>query len=169
MLCPMSGLEKILGRTLQLLVPVLVCLGVGALGSLFSMDNNLHNWYATLNKPWFNPPNWVFAPVWTTLYILMGVAAFLVWQKRLGHRSVRIGLVLFVVQLALNGLWTPLFFGCHWIGTALIDIVLLWVAILAVIVAFHRVSLPAAICLYPYLAWVSFASVLNFRLWQLNP
>ena len=151
------------------MVPVLVCLGVGALGSLLSVGKNLSDWYAALNKPWFNPPNWVFAPVWTTLYVLMGVAVFLVWRKGWEHRSVRIGLVLFAVQLALNALWTPLFFGCHWIGAALIDIVLLWPAILATIAAFHRVSLLAAVCLYPYLVWVSFAAVLNFRLWQLNP
>ena len=157
-----------LGDKVKLLLCVLTCLGAGVLGSLFSVGQNLNDWYGRLNKPAFNPPNWVFAPVWTALYVLMGVAAFLVWRMGLGNRTVRIALVLFGLQLGLNALWTPLFFGLHWIGWALVEIVALWLVIVATVVAFHRVSLPAAICLYPYLAWVSFASVLNYSLWQLN-
>jgi translocator protein len=157
------------GQVLKLVLCVGICLGVGVLGSLFSTGANLNEWYVQLNKPPFNPPNWVFGPVWTILYILMGVAAFLVWQRGLGRKDVRVGLWLFAAQLGLNALWTPLFFGYHQIGAAFVDLVLLWLAILAVITAFHRVSIPAAICLYPYLGWVSFAASLNGSLWRLNP
>jgi len=153
---------------IKLVLCVLICLGAGVLGSLFSVGKNFQDWYGQLHKPWFNPPNWIFGPVWTILYVLMGVALFLVWQKGLNRRAARIGLVLFAVQLALNSLWTPLFFGWHWIAAALVDITFLWLAILATIVAFHRTSLPAAVCLYPYLGWVSFAAVLNAVIWHLN-
>jgi tryptophan-rich sensory protein len=156
-------------QVLKLVLCVGICLGVGALGSLFATGTDLSHWYVQLNKPSFNPPNWVFGPVWTVLYVLMGVAAFLVWRRGLGRRDVRLGLWLFAVQLGLNFVWTPLFFGCHRIGTAFVDLVLLWLAILAVITTFHRVSMPAAICLYPYLGWVSFATSLNGSLWRLNP
>jgi len=153
---------------LKLALCILACLGVGALGSLYSVGRNLNDWYGQLNKPSFNPPGWVFAPVWTDLYILMGVAAFLVLRKGLDKRAVQVALVLFCLQLGLNALWSPLFFGLHRIGWALVDILALWLAIVATIWAFGRVTASAAVCLVPYLAWVSFASVLNASLWQLN-
>jgi tryptophan-rich sensory protein len=156
------------GNGVKLILCVALCLGVGVLGSLFSWGTNLHEWYAYLRKPSFNPPNWVFGPVWTLLYILMGVAAFLVWQKGIGRRDVRVALGLFALQLALNALWTPLFFGWHQIGAAFLEIVLLGLAILITLTAFHRVSLPAALCLVPYVGWVGFAAVLNGSLWYLN-
>lgn len=125
-------------------------------------------WYAALSKPDWNPPGWVFGPVWTTLYILMGVAAWLVWRR--GVWRARSGaLWLFCGQLLLNALWTPLFFGLHRIDLALVDIVLLWLAIVATVVAFARSSVVAAWLLVPYLAWVSFASFLTFTIWKLNP
>ena len=124
-------------------------------------------WYAALKKPAWNPPGWVFAPVWTTLYTMMAVAAWLVWQRG-GFAAQRRPLGLFLAQLALNALWTPLFFGWHLPGLAFAEIVLLWLAIAATLIAFRPVSRVAAWLLAPYLAWVSFASFLNFTLWRLN-
>ena len=124
-------------------------------------------WYAALIKPEWNPPSWVFGPVWTTLYVLMGVAAWLIWRRG-GWRAQTRPLGWFVGQLALNALWTPLFFGFHRIDLALLEIVVLWVAIVATIVAFARTSRAAAWLLAPYLAWVSFAAFLTFTLWKLN-
>ncbi len=125
------------------------------------------DWYASLKKPTWNPPGWVFGPVWTALYAMMGVAAWLVW-KRGGFAVQRRPLALFLIQLALNAAWTPLFFGLHRPGLAFAEIVLLWLAIAATIRAFRHVSRPAAWLLAPYLVWVSFASVLNFTLWRMN-
>ena len=121
-------------------------------------------WYDTLHKPTFNPPAWLFGPVWILLYTLMAVAAWLIW-KRSGWR---LPLVLYFIQLALNALWTPLFFGAHQLGPALLEIGLLWVAILLTTLQFLRFSKAAAWLMTPYLAWVGFASFLNFTLWSLN-
>ncbi len=122
-------------------------------------------WYAGLQKPFFNPPNWIFGPVWTTLYVLMSVAAWMVWQRTgWRHRAIH----LWFVQIALNALWTPLFFGLHWLGVAMIEMAVLWVFILLTLLAFRKVSKPAAWMMVPYLAWVSFAWVLNAALWRLN-
>ncbi len=119
-------------------------------------------WYNSLPKPWFTPPSWFFGPAWTILYVLMAVAAVLVWRsKENGRGDRRKALVAFVVQLALNLAWTPLFFGLHRPDLAFVDIVLLWLAIVATIVLFSRVRRAAAWLLAPYLAWVSFALVLN--------
>jgi tryptophan-rich sensory protein len=124
-------------------------------------------WYATLKKPSWNPPDWIFGPVWSALYTMMAVAAWLVW-KRGGFAAQRRPLTLFLVQLALNALWTPLFFGLHRPGLAFAEIVMLWLAIAATLAAFRPVSRPAAWLLVPYLAWVTFAAVLNFTVWRLN-
>ena len=124
-------------------------------------------WYAALAKPWWNPPNWIFGPVWTVLYVLMAVAAWLVWRQA-GFAGAGPALGLFLVQLALNALWSYLFFGLHRIDWALADILALWAAILAVLILFWRVQATAGALLLPYLAWVSFATVLNFALWRLN-
>jgi translocator protein len=125
-------------------------------------------WYASLVKPAWNPPAAVFAPVWTVLYVLMGVAAWLVW-RRAGFGGASAALVLFVVQLALNALWSYLFFGLHRADIAFFDVVALWVAILVVAVLFWREDWRAGAMMMPYLAWVGFASCLNFALWRLNP
>lgn len=122
------------------------------------------DWYASLAKPSWNPPSWIFGPVWTTLYLMMAVAAWLVW-KREGWRK---PLWFYFVQLALNAAWTPVFFGLHQIGWALVEIILLWFAILITLRKFLPVSKPAACLLLPYLAWVSFAAFLNFTLWRMN-
>jgi benzodiazapine receptor len=124
-------------------------------------------WYASLAKPSWNPPNAVFGPVWSALYVLMGVSAWLVW-RRAGFSGARAGLVLFFVQLILNALWSYLFFGLHRPAFAFVDIVVLWAVILAVVVLFWQVQRVSAALLLPYLAWVGFASYLNFVLWRLN-
>ncbi len=122
-------------------------------------------WYAALTKPAWNPPAWIFGPAWTLLYTLMAVAAWLVWQRDGWRRP----LLLYGIQLALNAAWTPIFFGAHELGWALVEIVLLWAAILLTLLAFHRVSRTAGLLFVPYLAWVTFATILNFTLWRLNP
>jgi benzodiazapine receptor len=151
----------------KLLVSIGVPILIGVFGSLFTTDS-LNNWYSGLNKPSFNPPNWIFGPVWTTLYIMMGIAAFLVWRNGLENKIVRIALACYIVQLALNAIWTPLFFGLHSPLLGLIDIVLLFNAITVTIYAFFQISRPAAILLIPYLAWVFFATVLNASIYILN-
>ena len=124
-------------------------------------------WYAALSKPAWNPPNAIFAPVWSVLYGLMAVAAWLVW-RRAGFSGAGAALGLFAVQLILNALWSYLFFGRHQPGLAFGDIVVLWVAILSVVLLFLRVDRVAGALLLPYLAWVGFAAYLNFTLWRLN-
>ena len=124
-------------------------------------------WYAALAKPSWNPPNAIFAPVWSVLYGLMAVAAWLVW-RRAGFSGAGAALGLFAVQLILNALWSYLFFGRHQPGLAFGDIVVLWVAILSVVLLFWRVDRVAGALLLPYLAWVGFAAYLNFTLWRLN-
>jgi translocator protein len=125
-------------------------------------------WYAGLVKPALTPPGWVFGPVWTLLYAMMGTAAWLVWRAY-GLTGAPVPLGLFLVQLALNALWSYLFFGLNRPGLAFLDIVALWLAILATLVAFWRADPLAGLLLLPYLLWVSFATYLNFQFWRLNP
>ena len=127
------------------------------------------DWYRDLNKPWFNPPDWIFGPVWTLLYCAMGVAAWLVWLKGAdGNIPLVLPLGVFLLQLVLNALWTPLFFGMHRPGLALIDIMAMWAAIGATTIAFYPVSKMAAFLFIPYWLWVSFATILNASIWWLN-
>jgi benzodiazapine receptor len=156
----MSHARKILG----LVGWLLACFAAASMGGFFTPGE----WYVGLEKPSWNPPTWVFGPVWTALYTMMAVAAWLVW-KRGGFAIQRKPLMLFLVQLFLNAAWTPFFFGLHWPGGALVVIILLWLAIAATLIVFWSVSRPAAWLLVPYLVWVSFASVLNGALWRLNP
>jgi tryptophan-rich sensory protein len=143
------------------------CFGAAAIGSLFT-GPAVGTWYQQIRKPAFSPPDWLFGPVWTTLYAMMAVAAWLVWRK--GDTAARsAALALFGLQLVLNAAWSPIFFRLRSFGGAFADIVALWLAILATLVAFLRVSAPAGILLVPYLGWVSFAAVLNFAIWRLNP
>jgi len=157
-----------LANPARLIVSCAVPILVGVVGSLFTTADSLNNWYAKLNKPVFNPPGWVFGPVWTTLYILMGIAAFLVWRKGLDNKLVRLALLCFVVQLVLNALWTPLFFGLRSPLAGLIDIVLLLSAIDLTTILFLRISKPAGVLLIPYILWVLFAMILNASIFLLN-
>ena len=154
-------------RGLRILVLVLVCELAGVIGSIFT-SGSIPGWYAGLAKPLFNPPGWVFAPVWTVLYALMGIAAYLVYEKRQGRKDVGRALTIFASQLGLNVAWSIVFFGAHQILGAVIVIVLLWALILATIWLFSRISTAAAYLLIPYILWVSFASVLNISLYTLN-
>ena len=149
--------------TVALIGWLLACFAAAAMGGLFLPGH----WYAALKKPSWNPPGWIFGPVWTALYAMMALAAWLVWRQG-GFAAQRRPLIIFLTQLALNALWTPLFFGLHWTGLAFAEITLLWLAIAATISAFRSVSRAGAWLLAPYLAWVSFAAVLNFTLWRLN-
>jgi translocator protein len=125
-------------------------------------------WYAGLHKPLWNPPAWVFGPAWTLLYMMMAVAAWLVWREG-GWKKQRRALELFLLQWLLNALWTPLFFGMHRPGLAFAEITALWLVLAATLISFWRVRKAAGVLLVPYLAWVSFAAALNFTIWQLNP
>jgi tryptophan-rich sensory protein len=125
-------------------------------------------WYERLKKPSWRPPNRIFAPVWSVLYLMIAVSGWLVWRER-GFTGAALALTVYGVQLALNAAWTPLFFGLHRPGLGLVDIVLLWMSIVATIVLFWPIHLAAALLLVPYLAWVTFAAALNFALWRLNP
>ncbi len=139
----------------------------GIIGSFFTVSE-INGWYASLTRPAYSPPNWVFGPVWTTLYTLMGIAAFLVWRKGSRKGEVQIALVLFCIQLFLNTLWSIIFFGVHSLLGAFVEIMFLWFAILATIIFFAKVSRLAAWLLVPYLLWVGFAASLNFSFWRLN-
>ena len=125
-------------------------------------------WYAELNKPTWNPPGWIFGPVWTLLYVMMGIAAWLVWREG-GWKTQVMPLGLFLVQWMFNVLWTPLFFGAHRIGPAFVDIVLLWLTLAVTLTLFWRANKTAGMLLMPYLAWVSFAAALNLSILRLNP
>lgn len=154
-------------RWIGITASILLCEFVGIAGSFFTISS-IGAWYGTLNKPFFSPPNWIFGPVWSLLYALMGVSFYLVWEKfkktKKGHEAIKF----FVIQLILNGVWTPVFFGVHDILLALIIILVMWLFILKTILAFAKINKTASYLLYPYLAWVSFASLLNFSLWFLN-
>lgn len=151
----------------KMLLAIAICESAGAIGSLFTTPA-IPTWFSGINKPTFSPPNWLFAPVWTILFALMGIAVYLVYREGRSKKTTRIALLIFAVQLLLNILWSVLFFGMHNPGLALIEIICLWIAILFTIISFFRISKPAAILLIPYILWVSFASVLNFSIWRLN-
>jgi len=154
-------------KVLKFITSILVCQGVGIIGSLFTSPA-ISTWYATLEKPSFNPPNWIFAPVWTLLFLLMGISLFLVWSKGLEDKKIKTAVFIFAVQLVLNILWSTLFFGLQSPLYAFIEISILWLAILMTIISFSKISKPAAYLLLPYIFWVSFASVLNFSILILN-
>ncbi len=151
---------------ITLLICLLIPLSIGGISG-FATATSITDWYVALNKPSFNPPNYLFAPVWTTLYALMGISLFLVWKSPEG-RDRNNALVIFAVQIALNFIWSFLFFKFNLIGVALVEIVLLWISILMMIIFFRRISKLAAFLQIPYLLWVSFATILNSAIWHLN-
>ena len=153
---------------IKLVISIVACQCAGLIGSVFTTPA-IPTWYATLQKPFFNPPNWLFAPAWVTLYLLMGIAAFLVWRKGLEQKEVKSALVIFLVQLVLNALWSVVFFGLKSPLYGMVVIVALWVVILLTILRFFKLSTAAGALLLPYILWVSFASVLNIAIWVLNP
>jgi translocator protein len=151
----------------KLIIAIVICELAGVVGSLFTTPS-IPTWYAGLVRPALNPPAWVFGPVWTALFALMGIAIFLILKNGLGRKGVKIALILFAVQLALNVLWSVIFFGLHNPGGAFIEIIFLWFAILATIITFTKISKPAAWLLAPYILWVTFAAYLNYSVWILN-
>jgi tryptophan-rich sensory protein len=154
---------------IKLMVSILVCQGAGIIGGLFNRAS-IDTWYVGLKKPGFNPPNWVFAPVWISLYLLMGIALYLVWKADIPAReSEKLwAMAFFWAQLVLNVLWSYFFFYLQSPLSGLIDITVLWVLILLTIVKFYPLSRTAALLLIPYILWVTFAALLNYALWHLN-
>ena len=146
---------------------MLVCLGAGGLGSI-ATASSIADWYPALVKPPWNPPSWLFGPVWTLLYIMMGIAAWRVWRSAGSFTASRTALTLFFVQLALNAAWSWIFFGLRMPGPALLELFLLWLAIAATIRAFSPIDPVAAWMILPYLSWVTFAGALNGSIWILN-
>ncbi len=147
---------------------VVTCLVVGYFSGIVTR-NSIETWYPTLVKPSFNPPNWLFPPVWTTLYILMGIAAGLIWNRiEFEKEAVKRALLFFAIQLGLNALWSYLFFGFHNILLALVELVLLWLILYETYLSFKKINKIAGYLLLPYLAWLTFAGVLNASIWQLN-
>ena len=151
----------------QALVAILICQAAGLIGTIFTF-NSISTWYVTLNKPFFNPPNWIFGPVWTILYTMMGISLFLVWRERENNSDVHVALRWFFGQLILNTLWTIVFFGQKNLWLAFGVILVMWFSIFKSIVKFMPISRAAGWLLVPYLAWVSFAMLLNVSVAFLN-
>lgn len=163
-----------LNNPLKLIISIVVCELAGVIGSFFTVSA-IPNWYAGLVKSPLTPPGWIFAPVWTTLYAMMGIALFFVWKQH-SHilenvrmlRAWKRGVILFFIQLVLNMLWSIIFFGLQNPGLALADIIILWILILATMIVFCKISKSAAWLLVPYFLWVSFATYLNYFVWAMN-
>jgi len=156
-----------LSSIVKLIVSILASFAAGGIGSLFTFKA-IPTWYASLKKPRYTPPNRAFGPVWTSLYILMGISVFLVWQKGLSTNGALLAFVLFWIQLAINALWSVIFFGMKYKGGGVITIIILWLLILAMIVSFFQITVWAGGLLIPYIVWVSIASYLNIGIWILN-
>ena len=154
-------------KILKIVLVIVVCVTIGYLSGMVTRDS-ITTWYPTLVKPVFNPPNWIFAPVWTLLYLMMAIAAGLVWTSNCEDKAVKKALGFFAIQFGLNALWSYLFFGLHNPLVALFEIFLLLLMIFETYVLFKKIDKLAGLLLVPYLAWVSFAMVLNFSIWWLN-
>ena len=151
----------------KLVTAIVVSELAGIIGSIFTISA-IPNWYTALTKPTLNPPSWIFGPVWTTLYALMGTAAFLVWKKGLDRSDVRKALFVFGLQLLLNATWSIVFFGLQSPAWALVNIVALWLSIVWTMILFYKISKISTWLLVPYILWVSFAMYLNYSIWMLN-
>jgi len=156
-----------LSLPLKMVIGAAICLAIGSASGI-ATASSVNTWFVTLNKPSFNPPSWLFAPVWTVLYALMGVAAALVWHEGWEKSTVKNALLFFGIQLLLNSLWSILFFGIKRPDLAFIEIIILWVVLLITILKFTKIKKVAGYLLIPYILWVSFATVLNGAIWQLN-
>jgi len=150
-------------KIIKFLVSIIICQLAGVIGAVFTTPE-INSWYKSLNKPSFNPPSWVFGPAWTMLFILMGISLYIVWSKKISFRNI----LIFAIQLAINILWSVVFFGMHSPSAAFFVLLLLWVAILFTIINFYKVSKIAAWLLVPYILWVSFAGILNLAIFLLN-
>ena len=150
----------------RLIASLIICQLAGVIGSVFTTPA-ISGWYASLEKPAFNPPNWIFAPVWIFLYLLMGVTLYILWQN-LPKKDAKIALVFFAIQLVLNVLWSVVFFGLELPLLAFLEIIILWIFILLTMIKSSRVSKMPVYLLLPYILWVNFAAILNFFLWRLN-
>ncbi|PIR07329.1 MAG: TspO protein [Candidatus Komeilibacteria bacterium CG11_big_fil_rev_8_21_14_0_20_36_20] len=151
----------------KLFSSIFICLLAGLIGSLFTRPA-IDTWYAGLDKPFFNPPNWIFAPTWTILYILIGIAFYLIWQSGQKREQIKLALIVFIVHLFLNAGWSIIFFGWQNSQIAFIDIVILWMMIAWLLDLFYKIRKSAMYLLIPYFLWVSFALLLNLSIWQLN-
>ena len=154
-------------KIIKIVLVVLVCVSIGYFSGMITRDS-ITTWYPTLEKPVFNPPNWVFAPVWTSLYIMMGIAAGLIWTSDSDEKTTKRALGFFAIQFGLNALWSYLFFGLHNPLLALVEILLLWILIWETYNQFKKIDKIAGLLMIPYLAWVSFATLLNASIWWLN-
>lgn len=153
-------------QSIKLIVSIIVPLGLGSIAGIFTAQS-VPEWYATLNRPSFNPPNWIFGPVWTMLYVLMGISLFMIWKQDMSKER-NLAILVFMLQLLLNFGWSFIFFYFNMIGLALIDIILLWIFIVIMLVFFYKIKPIAAYINIPYLLWVSFATVLNGSYYILN-
>ncbi|MFH1715650.1 MAG: TspO/MBR family protein [Elusimicrobiota bacterium] len=155
-----------MNNLIKLILSVLLCQGAGVVGG-FITAKTVKTWYVTLNKPSFNPPDWVFGPVWTFLYLCMGVSLYLVWKES-DNNVINKAVIVFLIQLVLNSLWSILFFGVRSPFLALIDIIFLLIGIALCIILFYNISKLAGYLMMPYFLWVCFAAVLNTSLWLMN-
>ena len=156
-----------MNRILKLIISIAIPITVGAIAGFFT-SSSVNTWYATLNKPTFNPPSWVFGPAWTTLYILMGIAFYLVWKSASRTELKQKAILFYFVQLVFNFAWSFIFFYAQQPGWALVEICFLWLFILITLFYFSKISSTAAWLLVPYACWVTFAAVLNYFIWYLN-
>lgn len=151
----------------KLVISITIPLAIGATAGFFTVTG-VDSWYQTIHKPSWNPPNWVFGPVWTTLYVMMGIALYLIWKSGAAASLKKTAIILFTIQLTLNFFWSFIFFDQRQIGWAFVEIIAMLLMILLTIFAFARVSKAAAWLMVPYISWVSFASILNYSIWRLN-
>ncbi|MFH0891623.1 MAG: TspO/MBR family protein [Candidatus Falkowbacteria bacterium] len=154
-------------NAVKLIISIAACQAAGLFGSVFTAPA-IPGWYAALVKPSFNPPGWIFGPVWTLLYALMGVALYLVWKQGTDQKRIKAGIIIFIIHLFFNTSWSIVFFGLKSPGWAFANVIVLWLMIGEVTRRFREIDKTAAYLLIPYWAWVSFAAVLNFYLWRLN-
>ena len=152
----------------KLIASILVVFLAGAVGTIYTLKE-ITTWYVSLIKPSWTPPNWAFGPIWSTLYVLMGISLFLIWREGLERKDVKIAILVFAIQLLINVVWSITFFATHNIFGGLVMVIILWISILINILVFYRISKPAAIILIPYLIWVTIAGYLNYTVFLLNP